>query len=533
MTFLPVVERELRVAARKARTYWGRFLAGGVAFVLLAWIWLVTGHRTASEVLAKQLFGTLSTVALIYALIAGLTLTADSISEEKREGTLGLLFLTDLKGYDVVLGKLFATSLHAFYGLIAIFPVMAIPLLLGGLTSGDFWRMTLVLLDSLFLSLSVGMLASSISVHDRKAQGAAFFLMLAVVLLVPWFGIWVGRLTHTPGFVQWNYTSPVMMFIWAFDEQYKINSEHYWNSVWVVLAFAWLSLLIASIVVRRTWQFEGRRRTFARVRQKWEAWKNGGTVIQHAYRSKLLTVNPFYWLASRDRMKPIYVIGMLLIAAIIWAGLYWKHRREMLDPFIFFTTAFLLHLAVKLWVASEAGKQIAEDKRTGALELLISTPLNTRQILDGQFLALLRQFGWAVLIILGIDFLMMLKGARAGLRSTGAEWIMIFMAIIIIFVADLFVIATVGMWLGLTSRRSTRATAKTIFYILLLPWLIFCGFLTLVGLSSSARAASPGGLIGAWFVIAALVDVFCFAWASGNLTEKFREIVTQRFDAPK
>ena len=29
--------------------------------------------------------------------------TADSLSAEKREGTLGLLFLTDLRGYDVVL----------------------------------------------------------------------------------------------------------------------------------------------------------------------------------------------------------------------------------------------------------------------------------------------------------------------------------------------------------------------------------------------------------------------------------------------
>ena len=44
---------------------------------------------------------------------------------------MGLIFLTDLKGYDVVLGKLAATSLNGFYGLLAVFPLLAFPLLTG------------------------------------------------------------------------------------------------------------------------------------------------------------------------------------------------------------------------------------------------------------------------------------------------------------------------------------------------------------------------------------------------------------------
>src|SRR5690242_21503418 len=92
-----------------------------------------------------RMFATLSFLIAIFCGLEGLRYTADCLSEEKREGTLGLLFLTDLKGYDVVLGKLAATSLNALYGLIAIIPVLAIPLLLGGVSIGEFWRMTLVL----------------------------------------------------------------------------------------------------------------------------------------------------------------------------------------------------------------------------------------------------------------------------------------------------------------------------------------------------------------------------------------------------
>ena len=106
--------------------------------------------------IALVLFGILTGGGVLYCLFCGVRLTADCLSEEKREGTLGLLFLTDLKGYDVVLGKLAATSLNSFYGVLAVVPMLALPLLLGGVTPGEFWRMALVALNTLFFSLARG-----------------------------------------------------------------------------------------------------------------------------------------------------------------------------------------------------------------------------------------------------------------------------------------------------------------------------------------------------------------------------------------
>src|ERR1041385_8470469 len=145
MTFLPVVERELRVAARRWYTYWTRFFAALGTLGICAWVWIygVSDRPTAER--GQALFWVISGLAFTYSLLVGVIVTADSISEEKREGTLGLLFLTDLKGYDVVLGKLAATSLNALYRLFCVFPILAIPLLLGSLTLGEFGRMALVL----------------------------------------------------------------------------------------------------------------------------------------------------------------------------------------------------------------------------------------------------------------------------------------------------------------------------------------------------------------------------------------------------
>src|SRR6186713_1567645 len=97
-----------------------------VGTVLLIWFFLlVTSPFLASPAQkGKMLFVAVGVLAFVFSLFSGVFLTADCLSHEKREGTLGLLFLTNLRGYDIVLGKLIATSLHAFYGLLAVVPLL-------------------------------------------------------------------------------------------------------------------------------------------------------------------------------------------------------------------------------------------------------------------------------------------------------------------------------------------------------------------------------------------------------------------------
>ena len=125
MIFLPIVERELRVAARRHTTYSTRLLIVLGAIVIGFFLYLA--HlRLPVQQLAPRLFIGMSALAMVFCLGAGRLSTADCLSSEKREGTLGLLFLTDLKGYDVVLGKLAATSLSAFYAVLAMVPMLVL-----------------------------------------------------------------------------------------------------------------------------------------------------------------------------------------------------------------------------------------------------------------------------------------------------------------------------------------------------------------------------------------------------------------------
>ena len=90
MTFLPIVARELRVAARRRGTYrmrlamvWGALITGTSIFV-------ATVGATPQQT-GQYVFLGLSWLCLLYCLLSGRRWTADCLSEEKREGTLGLL----------------------------------------------------------------------------------------------------------------------------------------------------------------------------------------------------------------------------------------------------------------------------------------------------------------------------------------------------------------------------------------------------------------------------------------------------------
>src|SRR5438034_8238367 len=181
MTFLPIVDRELRVAARRHSTYWVRLLLAMAAIVISFFLY-VANTRTPRPRVGEEIFGGLSFLALVYGLASGRRFTADCLSEEKREGTLGLLFLTDLKGYDVVLGKLAATALPPFYSLLAAIPILALPFFLGGVTPGEFWRMSAVLITLLLFSLSTGLFVSAVSRDGRRAFVAAGAALLTLTL---------------------------------------------------------------------------------------------------------------------------------------------------------------------------------------------------------------------------------------------------------------------------------------------------------------------------------------------------------------
>ncbi len=255
MTFLPIVDRELSVTARRAATYWLRFWAA--LAVLAIWLLLLSNSRNATPAqMGEHLLNALGILALGFSLFAGAFMTADCLSEEKREGTLGLLFLTDLKSHDVVLGKLAASSLNAFFGLLATFPILGLTMLLGGVTGREFARLMLVFATTLFFSLGIGMFVSAVSHEARQAMGRAFLLVVIFAGVCPmaWWG--ENLAFRPPAPVGLLLPSPAYTYMKAFDAYYRSRSgaQEFWLSLGTIFSIGLTGVVLAVCLLPRAWR---------------------------------------------------------------------------------------------------------------------------------------------------------------------------------------------------------------------------------------------------------------------------------------
>src|SRR6516165_3038490 len=150
MILLPTVERELRTSARHAGTYHLRLVAAGA---LLFAILVFTVRHGFAIGLGGKLFGDLHLALFTAIWIAVPFLTADCISRERREGTLGILFLTRLRAQDIVLAKCLAHSLRALTLWLAVLPLITVPILFGGVSGREAMLSCLVNATALLLAL--------------------------------------------------------------------------------------------------------------------------------------------------------------------------------------------------------------------------------------------------------------------------------------------------------------------------------------------------------------------------------------------
>jgi len=538
MTFLPIVSRELRLASRRRSTYWLRSGAALVVMVVGTWLFLIMQGQSPKE-LALALFCVLTGGAVLFALISGPRSTADCISEEKREGTLGLLFLTDLKGYDVVLGKLVAGSLNAFYSIVAVLPMLAIPLLLGGgITLAEFGRMALVTINALFFSLSLGICVSAAS---RSAQKAAAISSLLIVLLaagLPALGEIVA-ITRKNRSVDLLFLAPSAGFSYylAFDSAYKASKSWFWGSVGLINGASWLCLIMASIIAPRSWQDRPPGLGSRPWLDRWRTWTYGDEPGRIAFRRRILNSNPVYWLIARIRSKAATVWLFLGFIAGVWALGWWKFRRDWLNEGVYVTTAISVNVVLRYWFAGEAARTLAENRKAGALELLLSTPLKVQEILRGQWLALRRQFLGPLVAILLVEFLFMLATVR---EAVGDEerlfWYCLWITGMSMLVADMIALYWLGMWQGLTAKNPIRAAGGALARVLVLPWVGY-GLMLLVmvlrefGQKSYQSSPSWKFFLGLWFVLGIGVDLAFGLWAWRKLLTEFRLAAQQQYES--
>jgi len=478
MSFLPIVARELRVAARRKNTYrirvWTAAIALGVGCFTLAVVLLGSGFSSPG----KPLYTVLTSYAFGLCLLAGVLLTADCLSEEKREGTLGLLFLTDLKGYDVVLGKFIAMSLSAFYGLLAILPITGLALLMGGLTGGEFCRMTLALVNALFFSLAAGICVSAFGRDSQRVMAGTLGVVILFAAVLPAMGQ-IG--TAFPAALAWTWLawiSPYSPFALALEPVYWGQPGKYWGTLLASQSLGWALLALSSRALPHLWQ-ERAASGSGKGLGRFAPWRQGGFARRAKAPKELLAINPVLWLMSSgpDLRRVAWMIAAAWGAVVLLGALFAPDEMGSLALSYYGVQPF--GFLLKWLVALQACRFFVEARRAGALEMLLCAPLTSREILEGQTLALRRSFlrpAVALLALLLVQFVVRVALARtraaAGMENAVLDAALAFLGWCMYCVrmyADCCAIAWFGMWLALTQKKPGMAPALTILFVLVVP----------------------------------------------------------------
>lgn len=521
MTFLPVVERELRVAARRKSTYRLRIF-GTLAVLLITGFYLFIISKTGSlgGNTGLILFKILAWISFVFVCFTGL-LTSDAISQERREGTLGLLFLTDLRSYDVVFGKLMSNSLQVFYTLLAIFPMLGLPLLMGGVTGAEFWRTLVVLVNTLFFSVALGIFVSSISHDSQKSLHATFLLIAFSIVAIPmldWTFDWSNAHARVFSFISPGF---------AFWETTNNSYENFWILFLITHVIAWCFLGMSIYFTPRIWQQKGSE---GKADTRSYNQRFGAPEQRKKLRLQIMDKNPVYWLALRRRWSGMFMkVSVVIVVALFAWSMLGSHRMvgyfsQALRMFVSF--------ALEIWVAGQAARFFVEGWSNGALELLLCSPLNPKQIVQGQWLALKRIFFFPAVLIGAIQLISGLVelGGYSG-TGTVAGWAS-FRGIMIVggfinFFAGLIALSWFGMWMGLTTKKQNVAVIKTVVFVMIIPWFAFAFMQPFVFLFFRPTGSFfPFANLVITFVLSFGKNIGFILWARSKLYSELRQIVS-------
>ncbi len=396
--FLPVVIRELSVRSRLTSTFYLRAAAAGVVTLIVGVALLVAAmsRRMGGGPIGAELMGLIILMLLLYVLVEGLRMAAGGISQERREGTLGFLFLTDLSSLDVLLGKLSGAAVTTLYTLLATLPIAGLAILFGGVTGGQFFRCILALLSALAVSLACGAWASVRCRDGMVAIATATALLMGATVLP--LALDAGSHARTGTFHMIDAAvglfSPIAEITLADDLSQRIDAARYWWSLAAQLSLAGLLVADAARRLRGLWRRdESATRTARRRRRPGKARTDFGELVAQTLAAR---IHLGRWLA---------VLVLLTCLGHLSGLLQWFSLNTTVSGGITVSSTSALSaiagLARLLLFAYLATRVFADARHSGEMEILLTTRLE-----DGELVRLLwRAMRRVVFWLAGLDLL--------------------------------------------------------------------------------------------------------------------------------
>ncbi|MGH7970899.1 MAG: hypothetical protein ACREIC_19435, partial [Limisphaerales bacterium] len=376
-----------------------------------------------------------------YLFLAGLSMaigpaiqmSAGLFAEERRQQTLGLLYLTGMGPGELFFGKILGGALISSSELLALAPLIAVPFLSGGV-SFELFVATAVCLPTVFvLVLAMGCLASAICRQEGTALVLSGVLLGVCCLALPLpynMGLWLSG--KVPFDQIWLAFSPALG-PWMVSRHFAGFPR---VDFWLCTAATWdwsiLCLGLAAILLKRTWRRDVQGAAAEGWQARWNDYELGDASWRQALRQRVLAANAYQWLAQRDRRAVLQAWSFIAAVCIFWLLGWSMWPRVWPSPLNYYSTAIVLLLGVDWLVSHAAARRMSTDRRDGGLELLLTTPLRPEDLLAGQRAALDEQFRPVKIGLCALLLVMVAAGfftrswTRHGIVSYLAAWAIFF-----------------------------------------------------------------------------------------------------------
>lgn len=449
-----VIQRELRAGSRRPITYWGRFFAAA-AGVFALW-------QTAQTVKdGRQLFFVTAIVASTLCVLDAIRRAAASISEEKVEGTLGLLILTPLSGAELLFGKFFAVALASMPLALAVVPVFGVCVLLGGISAGEFVRLTLALAHALTISIFIGIFVSS---NLRSSLSGMFLTVVMIGLLC----------VMSAPLLAFGIINPLAPIATIPDLTYRASPRLFWISLSISQATVFGLLWLYGRRFAHRWRhdqefeipaYESSTPATAVPQTTFNAQLHSSPFAYRSlYSPRWFSGNPIEWLTLREMSMHsgdlVLIIGAIVCAIFSFTPIS-----------LFYSFLFSAGLLIFMCIASS--RTFAVARQSNSMELLITTPLGVEGMIKGHVAALQKIFFIPSVIMVATFTVYLAIGTirneiiyrRFNLTSSaGFAWYSL-----VGFALALLATPWIGMWMGLRCKTPARAALATITLVLILP----------------------------------------------------------------
>lgn len=405
MNLSPIITRELKLESRRGFNY--RLRVSGATLLTLifaVFLWHQPGVPSGGDAFSILSFFVFCAIWFVVP-----TLAADCISREKREGTLGLLFLTSLKPIELILAK---GGIHALRSLslgVASIPILAVSFILGGVTGSDVLSAIILCLAAFIFSLAAGLLGSLCAREWVRAVMLAGFFSASFAFLFSRLALWI-LFGSARGGASWLEDFLFEKQLLFYNAQLQANQNisapavpgiHEilglggWMLLTALLILA-LAIMIAAVQLPRTWR-ENPSALGARWRKIFCSPQRETKYFSWRPRSRP-SRNPVGWLQQYSWTARLSKWGWCLLALAAGVWLLTKNFSALQQGLSWLTTAVLLSMTFSA-VAS-----FQREKQNGALELLLVSPLKEEQIILGRLYGIWGQFIPAFVVLLLIAF---------------------------------------------------------------------------------------------------------------------------------